>query len=88
MHRARDVRSVRTPGVVSGFKLLQTVIGGVTSPLSRDVPALPPPMSRGDLLLQDWFCVVNTAPCKTKGRYACRATLGDASAIDFRFALE
>jgi len=45
---------VRTPGVVSGFELLQTVIGGVTSPLSRDVPAaLPPPMSRWDPLLQD-----------------------------------
>jgi hypothetical protein len=61
----------------------------VTSPLSRDVPAaLPPPMSRGDLLLQYEFCVVNTAPYKAEGRYACRITLGDASAIDFRFALE
>jgi hypothetical protein len=74
---------------VSGFKLLQTVIGGVTSPLSRDVPAaLPPPMSLWDPLLQEWFCVINTAPYKAEGSYACRITVGDASAIDFRFALE
>ena len=82
-------KSISTPGVVTAFKLVRTVAGGIASDVNQDVPTMtPPPAFRWDPLLQDWFFLIDTRKYRRKTGYEYRISLVDGSSIDFGFRLQ
>lgn len=81
-------RSVGSPGVVSNFRLVQTVLGGVAQAVDQPVPSvLSPPVFKWDPLLQEWEFGIDTRNYARATTYVFRVRLADASVIAFRFAL-
>jgi hypothetical protein len=81
-------RPISTPGVVTGFRLVQTIKDGVVVAADQLVPSLlQPAVFRWDPILKAWGYAIDTRKMTRGATHVFRITLGDGSAIDFQFAL-
>jgi hypothetical protein len=81
--------SIGTAGVVSGFRLVQTVSGTVVSTVDESVVSTTPDTTfRWDPSAQQWIFNMNTKGLSANMTYNYTITLDDGSTINFRFGLK
>lgn len=78
--------SVRTPPVVTAFRIVQSLGRDGTRVLNEDVPSLlSPPVFQWEPFLRTWLFVIDTRRLRERTTYDFRITLVDGSTIPFRF---
>jgi hypothetical protein len=82
--------SVGTPGVVTGFYIVQMINGTVTAPVNEDVASTTPDSAfRWDASGQQWIFNISTKTMSTDTTYVFNIQLNDGSApIAFQFGLK
>ena len=81
--------SIGTPGVVSSFRLVQTVYGTLVSTVDESVVSTTPDTTfRWDPTAQQWIFNMNTKSLSSNMTYYYTITLNDGSTINFRFGLK
>lgn len=81
--------SVGTPGVVTSFRLIQTIQGTAVSSVNEPVSSTTPDAAfRWDPVAQQWIYNISTSSMTAGFTYVYRITLNDTSNIDFRFGLK
>ena len=80
--------SIGTAGVVTSFKLYQTISGTETSSPNEDVVSTTPDTAfRWSSTDQQWIFNINTKPLGANKTYVYRITLNDTTMIQFQFGL-
>jgi hypothetical protein len=80
--------SVGTAGVVTDFRLIQTLVGTVATDVNETVVATTPDAAfRWDPSAQQWIFNINTKVLMANQTYVYRITLNDGSTIDFKFGV-
>jgi hypothetical protein len=80
--------SIGSAGVVSSFKLVQTIAGTGSTTVNEDVPSTTPDTAfRWDTTAQQWIFNVTTKGLSAGKTYVYNITLNDSSIIAFRFGL-
>jgi YDG domain/MBG domain (YGX type) len=80
--------SIGTPGVVSSFRLVQTISGTVTSVDEAVYSTTPDTAFRWDSTGQQWIFNISTTNLKSNATYVYVITLNDGSTIQFQFGLK
>jgi hypothetical protein len=81
--------SIGTAGVVSSFKLLQTVSGTEVNTVNETVISTTPDTAfRWDSTAQQWIFNINTKSLNANKTYVYLVTLNDGSTIGFQFGLK
>src|SRR5205085_5656728 len=81
--------SMGTPGVVAGFKLVQTKAGTVVTAVNEAVDSTTPDSAfRWDPTDRQWIFNMNTKGLAADQTYTYRITLNDGSTITFQFGLK
>jgi hypothetical protein len=80
--------SIGTPGVVSSFKLTQTISGIETNTNEAVTSTTPDTAFRWDSTAQQWIFNVNTKSLNANKTYVYTVTLNDGTTIPFRFGLK
>jgi hypothetical protein len=80
--------SIGTPGVVTDFRLIQIINGGVT-PVNEEVDSTTPDTAfRWSATDQQWIFNINTKNLVAGKQYRYRITLNSGQMIEFGFALK
>jgi beta propeller repeat protein len=79
--------SIGSAGVVTDFRLVQTIAGTVTDVNEAVTSTTPDTSFRWDSSAQQWVFNVSTKSSSRGTTYVYRITLNDGSTIDFRFGL-
>ena len=80
--------SIGTPGLVTSFRLVQTLNGTAVNHVNELPLLLPPSASfQWNPFLKEWFFVLSTRGLAAGKTYAYRVGLHDGTAIDFRFGV-
>jgi hypothetical protein len=81
--------SIGIPGVVSGFRLIQTMSGTVVTSVDEAVDSTTPDTAfRWDPTGQQWIFNMNTKALSANTTYVYLITLNDGSSIQFMFGLK
>jgi hypothetical protein len=81
--------SIGTPGVVSSFRLVQTIAGTVTNVVDESVDSTTPDINfRWDPTAQQWIFNMNTKSLTANVTYYYTIALNDGSTITFLFGLK
>ncbi len=80
--------SVGTPGVVSSFRLIQTIGGTVSDVDEAVISTTPDTAFRWSSIDQQWIFNINTKNLSANTTYIYRITLNDSSTIQFQFGLK
>jgi uncharacterized repeat protein (TIGR03803 family) len=81
-------QSVGTPGVVTSFRLVGTIVGTTVTAMDEPVPSTTGQSEfRWEAGAQQWIFNISTRTLAADTTYLFRIELDDGSAIDFRFAL-
>jgi HYR domain len=80
--------SIGTPGVVTDFRLVETIAGGVSTVNEAVTSTTPDTAFRWDPTAQQWIFNIATKSLAANTTYVYRISLDDGSAIDFHFALK
>jgi hypothetical protein len=80
--------SVGSPGVVSSFRLIQTIAGTVSDVDEAVYSTTPDAAFRWDATGMQWIFNINTKTLSAGTTYVYRVTLNDGSTIDFQFGLK
>ncbi|MGZ6693662.1 MAG: PxKF domain-containing protein, partial [Solirubrobacteraceae bacterium] len=80
--------SIGTPGVVSSFRLVQTISGTITSVDEAVYSTTPDTAFRWDSTGQQWIFNISTTNLKSNATYVYVITLSDGSTIQFQFGLK
>jgi hypothetical protein len=80
--------SIGTPGVVTGFNLIQRISGTASTVNETVVSTTPDSSFRWDATAQQWIFNINTKGLSPGTTYVYAISLNDGSTISFQFGLK